>query len=128
MPRSGLRTADPPLLQLASAKRLLALDPATLAALGDLLSELRAGARREAERAWRKRKAPMARYRLDVATHAAALHRAIRWACRTRAIPVFPLTAADEHKPRSSRASVRNPLLGLQAGASDILVHPSIPA
>lgn len=74
--RSGLRPRDPPLLQLAAAKQILALDPTPLAALGELLSELDAVSRREAERAWTKRKGPMARYRLDVATHVAALRRA----------------------------------------------------
>lgn len=56
MAGSGLRPRHPPLLQLAAAKQILALDPTTLAALGELLSERDAVSRRDAERAWTKRK------------------------------------------------------------------------
>jgi hypothetical protein len=112
---SGLRPRDPPLLHLPAAKQILALGPTTLAALGELLSELDAVSRRDAERAWTKRKGPMARYRLDVATHVAALRRAIRWARVSGTASTCPRVHSDEHKPRSSRAAVRNPLLRLHA-------------
>lgn len=56
-----------PLLCLSAAQQLLDLPPEQRAALASLLHELRADAGRQAEHAWRKRKA-MAAYWRAVAT------------------------------------------------------------
>lgn len=59
-----------PLFKLPAAKKLLDLPPEQRAPLEALLRELRADANAEAEKAWRKRKAPMAAYWRAVSTYA----------------------------------------------------------
>ena len=59
-----------PLLRLSAAQQLLELPADQRAALASLLRELRADADQQAERAWRKRKGPMAAYWRVVATYA----------------------------------------------------------
>jgi hypothetical protein len=112
----GLKPPACPLLQLTAARAILQLDRTTLAALAELVAEIRDDATREATRSWKKRKAPMARYRLDVATHAAALLRKVRWA-RGAPSPTRATTVGvdDTGKPRSSRAATRNPILRMRA-------------
>lgn len=110
---TGLKPRACPLLQLTAARAILQLDRATLA---ELVAEIRDDASREAARSWKKRKAPMARYRLDVATQAAALLRMVRWA-RGAPSPTGATTVGvdDTEKPRSSRAATRNPILRMRA-------------
>lgn len=59
-----------PLLRLPAAQGLLDLGACERAALGRLLMDLRAQANDEAEKAWRRRKGPMACYWRAVATYA----------------------------------------------------------
>lgn len=51
-----------PLTRLPAAERLAALPPESRAALRELLRELSADARSNADKAWRTHKAPMAAY------------------------------------------------------------------
>jgi hypothetical protein len=113
---TGLKPRACPLLQLTAARAILQLDRATLAALAELVAEIRDDASREATRSWKKRKAPMARYRLDVATHAAALLRTVRWARGAPGPTRATIVGVDDtEKPRSSRAATRNPILRMRA-------------
>lgn len=59
-----------PLLDLEAGQELLQLPPADRARLARLMRALRAQANVEAEKAWRRRKGPMASYWRAVATYA----------------------------------------------------------
>lgn len=118
MAAGTLRPARAPLLELPAAHEILRLDGNVRSGLQSLLLELRLRSREDGDGAWRKRKGPMATYRHDIARHAALLVRALRRQgnpCR-RPPDRMERTAAqaEAHKPRSSRASVRNPLLRLE--------------
>lgn len=105
---SGLRPRDPPLLHLPAAKQS-SRSARPRSQRSASYSSNWMPCRGAAERAWTKRKGPMARYRLDVATHVAALRRAIRWARVSGTASTSPRVHSDEQKPRSSRAAVRTP-------------------
>ena len=110
-----------PLLEIPAAQEILRLDVRARGALRQLLLELRLCSREEGDRAWRKRKGPMAAYRHDVARHAGLLARALRHAGEGSAFarPSGRFAAeSDACRPRSSRAAVRNPLLRLAATAA----------
>ncbi|HEX8244769.1 MAG TPA: hypothetical protein VF541_14780, partial [Longimicrobium sp.] len=98
------------------------MDASIRAGLRSLLVELRARSRQDGDVAWEKRKGPMALYRHDIARHAGLLARALRRPGERSASPVAPARAAalgdEAHKPRSSRAAVRNPLLRLDSAAA----------
>jgi hypothetical protein len=117
----SLRAPSAPLLSIAAAEQILRLDAPTRAALRSVLLELRTSSRWEGDRAWRKRKGPMALYRHEIARHATLLARALRQPGELNeagSLPHRPAGNAAEHdqrKPRSSRASVRNPLLRLDS-------------
>lgn len=66
----GLMGYRNPLLQLPAGKALAQLSPEARAALESVLRQLRAQANDQAERAWAKRKGPMAAYWRSVATYA----------------------------------------------------------
>lgn len=59
-----------PLLNLPAAQKLLALPKSQRVPMEQVLRELRAQADAEAEKAWKKRKGPMAAYWRAVATYA----------------------------------------------------------
>jgi len=59
-----------PLLRLPAGKALLSLPASDRARIESVLRELRAQADAEAEKAWRRRKAPMAAYWRAVSTYA----------------------------------------------------------
>lgn len=59
-----------PLLKLPSTKRLQELPAEQRTCIEAVLRELRADADREAEKAWKKRKGPMAAYWRAVSTYA----------------------------------------------------------
>lgn len=67
-----------PILGMPAAAKLRALDPTAKAALREILMELRADAQRQADRSWRKHKAPMAVYWKAVAVYAGHIARALR--------------------------------------------------
>lgn len=114
-----LRPARAPLLELPAAQDILRLDGGVRAGLQSLLLELRLRSREDGDGAWRKRKGPMATYRHDIARDAALLARALRQEgdpCRWPPDRVGRTAAqADASRPRSNRASVRNPLLRLES-------------
>jgi hypothetical protein len=117
----SLRPPSAPLLNIVAAKRILQLDATARAALRSVLLDLRTSSRWDGDRAWRKRKGPMATYRHEIARHASLLARALRRPGELNAARSLPHRAAehraghDQGKPRSSRASVRNPLLRLDS-------------
>nr|WP_304305833.1 hypothetical protein [Pseudacidovorax intermedius] len=59
-----------PLLKLPAAQKLQALPAEQRACIEAVLRDLRADADREAEKAWKKRKGPMAAYWRAVSTYA----------------------------------------------------------
>lgn len=61
-PRSIRADVRNPLIRLPSAQRIRSLSPECRAALDGILVELRADCRANADKAWRKHKAPMAAY------------------------------------------------------------------
>lgn len=113
----GLAGPSPPLLQLPAARAILNSDAGTLAAIHAVLTELREQALQDAALSWKRRKAPMARYRLDTATHLAAILRSLRpLHLRNEADPRHTFVLPREaHKPRSARDTTRNPILRLRA-------------
>lgn len=96
---------------------ILGLDHQTVAAVHRLLEDLRTESFREADQAWKKRKGPIAAYRLEIAVHVALLCRATRGRGPAPAGGAEPYCAAvqERAKARSNRATVRNPLLRLRA-------------
>ena len=78
MTRRALRPPAAPLLEIPAAREILRLDTHARGALRQVLLELRLCSREDGDRAWRKRKGPMAAYRHDVARHAGLLARALR--------------------------------------------------
>jgi hypothetical protein len=66
-----------PLLQLPAGRALLALSAEDRARLEPVFRELRSQANAEAEKAWRRRKGPMAAYWRAVATYARHLAHAL---------------------------------------------------
>ena len=121
MTRRALRLPTAPLLEIPAAQEILRLDARTRGALRKVLLELRLCSREDGDRAWRKRKGPMAAYRHDVARHAGLLARALCLAGEGGA-PAPPsgrfVAESDAYRPRSSRAAVRNPLLRLAGTAA----------
>lgn len=117
----ALRPPAAPLLEIPAARGILRLDARARGALRQVLLELRLCSREDGDRAWRKRKGPMAAYRHDVARHAGLLARALRRAgeggTSAPRADRFALES-DAYKPRSSRAAVRNPLLRLESTAA----------
>lgn len=67
-----------PVLKLPAAQRLLALPPEQRELIEDLFRELRHAAYIEAEKAWKRRKGPMASYWRAVATYARHVAHALR--------------------------------------------------
>lgn len=67
-----------PLLALPSMQAILALDPASRAAMRGLLREIAVDARGRAEKCWRTHKAPMAAYWKAVAVYAGHTARALK--------------------------------------------------
>ncbi|MBV6794272.1 hypothetical protein [Xanthomonas euvesicatoria] len=67
-----------PLLNLPAGRALRALPSAERAALESLMRELRDQANTEAEKAWRKRKGPMAAYWRAVSTYARHVAHALK--------------------------------------------------
>lgn len=121
MTRLALRPPTAPLLEIPAAQEILRLDARARGALRQVLLELRLCSRADGDRAWRKRKGPMAAYRHDVARHAGLIARALRRA--GEGTPCAPpsgrfVADSDACRPRSSRAAVRNPLLRLAAAAA----------
>ena len=121
MTRRALRPPAAPLLEIPAAQDILRLNAGVRAGLQNLLLELRLRSREDGDGAWRKRKGPMATYRHDIARHAALLVRALRRSGEGDVSRWHPdrvgrtAAQADIHKPRSSRASIRNPLLRLES-------------
>lgn len=117
----ALRPPTAPLLEIPAAQEILRLDIRARGALRQVLLELRLCSREDGDRAWRKRKGPMAVYRHDVARHAGllarALHRTGEGSASARPTGRF-VAVADAYRPRSSRAAVRNPLLRLAGTAA----------
>lgn len=116
----ALRPPAAPLLEIPAAQEILCLDARARGALRLVLLDLRLGSRVDGDRAWRKRKGPMATYRHDIARHAGLLARALRRAGEGGAAPRpdRALADSDAHKPRSSRAAVRNPIVRLASIAT----------
>lgn len=77
MVRSNKAEVRNPILRLPSARQILALPIAERRPLGILLRELAKEADIQAERAWKKRKGPMAAYWRASSTYAKHLARAI---------------------------------------------------
>ena len=75
--RSARRGVRNPVLLLPAAARLCALPLAPRQLLGDLLREIARDADVRAERAWKKRKGPMAAYWRATSTYAKHIARAI---------------------------------------------------
>ncbi|KAA9011636.1 hypothetical protein F4U94_20215 [Sphingobium limneticum] len=67
-----------PMLALPALCEMLALEPASKAALRALLLDLRADAKSRADHSWRRRKPPMAAYWAAVAVYAGHLARLLR--------------------------------------------------
>jgi hypothetical protein len=83
----ALRPPAAPLLEIPAAQGILRLDARARGALRQVLLDLRLGSREDGDRAWRKRKGPMATYRHDIARHAGLLARALRRAGEGGAAP-----------------------------------------
>ena len=66
-----------PLLRLPAGRRLMALPGADRRRIAEVCRELRGKANDEAEKAWRRRKGPMAAYWRAVATYARHLAHAL---------------------------------------------------
>lgn len=75
--RSARRGVRNPVLFLPAAQRLRSLPAGQRHLLGDLLREIAADADAKAERAWKKRKGPMAAYWRATCTYAKHIARAI---------------------------------------------------
>lgn len=75
--RSARRGVRNPVLLLPAASRLCALPAAERRLLGDLFREIAREADTRAERAWMKRKGPMAAYCRATSTYAKHIARAI---------------------------------------------------
>lgn len=67
-----------PLLRLPAGRALLELPPADRERIAAVMRELRHQANEEAEKAWRRRKGPMAAYWRAVSTYARHLAHALR--------------------------------------------------
>jgi hypothetical protein len=76
--RSSRREVRNPILALPAAQRLAELDPATRAALCDLLRDLAQDAADRAQKSWRQSKAPMAAYWKAVSIYAKHLRSVVR--------------------------------------------------
>lgn len=76
--RSSLAETRNPLLKLPGARLLLNLPPEAKAALRAVLLDLRRDAQLNADKCWRKHKAPMAAYWKAVAVYAGHLSRCLK--------------------------------------------------
>lgn len=78
VPRSSRPIVRNPILSLAAADKIRALDPACREALGELLRELGADAEAKAQESWKKGKGPMAAYWKAAGVYARHIARALR--------------------------------------------------
>jgi hypothetical protein len=75
--RSGRREVRNPVLRLPAMQALLELDEDSRRALTAVLLDLKVDARRQAEQAWARHKAPMAAYWKAVSVYAGHVARAV---------------------------------------------------
>lgn len=114
-----------PLLNLPAARALLALDGSSRAALAALMLELRRDANVEAERAWKRRKGPMACYWRAVSTYARHVAHVLRRGTAAAAVP--SVTSLEVVRLQRDLDAARRQVAALIEAASVALPAPAHP-
>lgn len=114
-----------PLLSLPAARALLTLDEKSRAALAALMLELRRDANIEAERAWKRRKGPMACYWRAVSTYARHVAHVLRRGAVVTAVP--SLASPEFARLQSDLDVARRQVAALVEAASVALPMPAHP-